>query len=127
MKCRFCQNQLSNEFIDLTRYYVPYDVYVFNITYNGNPVAGACITLRHLFDGKPNIEIPGKGCYYTNVSGIAVVYLGGSGYNKSNLGKWDPYFEVYVNGEPTGIRVRSTATGKMHLISIDLAKLDKDN
>ncbi|MCD6300996.1 MAG: transglutaminase domain-containing protein [Staphylothermus sp.] len=117
----------DNEFIDLTRYYVPYDVYVFNITYNGNPVAGACITLRHLFDGKPNIEIPGKGCYYTNVSGIAVVYLGGSGYNKSNLGKWDPYFEVYVNGEPTGIRVRSTATGKMHLISIDLAKLDKDN
>ncbi len=117
----------DNEFIDLTRYYVPYDVYVLNITYNGNPVAGACITLRHLFDGKQGIEIPGKGCYYTNVSGIAVVYLGGSGYNKSNLGKSDPYFEVYVNSKPTGIRVRSTATGKVHLISVDLAKLDKDN
>ncbi len=48
----------DNEFIDLTRNYVPYNVYVFNVTYNGHLVAGACLTLKYLFDGKPNIEIP---------------------------------------------------------------------
>ncbi len=118
---------LDEGFIDLTKYYIPYDIFIFNVTYNGHPVAGACVTLRHLFDNKLDVEIPKGRCYYTNTSGIVIIYLGGSGYNRTDLGKWDPYFEVYVNGKPTGIRVRSTATGKAHVVNIDLAKLSKDN
>ncbi len=119
---------LDAGFIDLTEYYVPYDTFIFNVTYRGHPVAGACITLRHLFDNKFDIEIPGKGmCYYTNSSGIAVIYLGGSGYNGTKIRQSDPYFEVCVNGKSVGIHIQSSASSKTHIINIDLSKPVKDN
>ena len=107
-------------FVELTQYYLPYDTFVIHVTYRGHPIIGAQVVLKHRFHGSM-MEIPGKGlCFYTNESGYVTIHLGGSMYNKSDANPYDPCFEIYVNGKPTGIYIQSTMSGKTHYIEIDL-------
>lgn len=110
-------------FIELTQYYVPNDIFIIYVTYNGHPVSGARIVLKHKFHGNI-MEIPGKGLsYYTNSSGYSVIHLGGSIYNKSSANPYDESFEIYINDKPTGIFISSTASGVIHYIEIDIRGL----
>ncbi len=37
----------------------------------------------------------------------------------------DPYFEVYIDDIDVNVYIKSTASGKVRVVKIDLAKLDK--
>lgn len=114
----------DDKFVELTKYYVPYDTIVIKVTYNGEPKPNVRIVLRHKFQGK-ELSIPdSKRCFYTNGSGIVVIHLGSTRYN-NRAEPYEPYYWIYVNGTRTPYKVASTGSYKVHFIHIELTKLEE--
>ncbi|MGA2522518.1 MAG: hypothetical protein ABSF65_00025 [Candidatus Bathyarchaeia archaeon] len=62
--------------------------------------------------------------FHTDSNGTITIHLGkiGQGAYNSEFEKTDPFYQIYVNGEPTNYRVNSTGTGLNTLVQVNLPK-----
>ncbi len=103
--------------LELTEFYVPYDIFVIRVFKNGKPLQGAHVELRHKF--RNNIlKIP---CVplVTNSSGEVVPKIGVIRYNQRFQPSED-FYRIFVDGKDTGIKIISSGTGKVHYIRVDI-------
>lgn len=118
----------ANGFTELTQQYVSTDTVNIKITQNGEPLVGASVTLVHTLVTDSNsrtAELPGHGfSFLTDSNGTVTIHLGriGESVYTEDFANTNPYYVVYVNGNPTKQKVTSTGTGMVREISIDLAK-----
>ena len=122
---------MENGFVELTSEYVKTDTIVVRITQDGEPLVGASVTFVHTLvtDGfSRRSELPGNGfSFHTDINGTVTAHIGLLGenvYNNSFV-ETDPYYLVYVNGEPTPtpLRVTSTGRGIVKVVETDLAEV----
>ena len=116
----------TENFLELTQYYVPYDTIIIKVTYRGLPVVGTRIRLAHKFKGTEKCIPGGKYYFHTNSEGIVVVHLGSPRYKSEKVSHYEPYFLIYVNDKRTHYKVTSTGSYRTWYVHIELTELNKN-
>jgi len=116
----------TENFLELTQYYVPYDIIIIKVTYQGLPVVGTRIRLVHKFKGTEMWIPGGKYYFHTNSEGIVVVHLGSPKYKSEKVSHYEPYFLIYVNDKRTHYKVTSTGSYRTWYVHIELTELNKN-
>ena len=116
----------TENFLELTQYYVPYDTIIIKVTYQGLPVVGTRIRLVHKFKGTEMWIPGGKYYFHTNSEGIVVVHLGSPKYKSEKVSHYEPYFLIYVNDKRTHYKVTSTGSYRTWYVHIELTELNKN-
>ena len=120
----FCSNVT---FVELTQEYVPTDTITIRVTRGTAPVVDASVNLVHeLRYGTSSypVALPGDGfSFRTNDNGTIVIHLGKicQGAYNSEFSKTDPFYQIYVDGQPTDYKVNSTGTGLNTFVPVNLS------
>jgi hypothetical protein len=108
---------LENGFVELTPEYVKTDTIIIRVTQDGEPLAGASVTLAHTLvtDGNSRTqELPGNGLsFQTDTNGTVTLHLGQIEENVyiRSFVDTQPFYLVRVNGKTTPLKIISTGTG----------------
>jgi hypothetical protein len=113
--------------VELTQEYVPTDTITIRVTRGTAPVVDASVNLVHeLRYGTSSypVALPGDGfSFRTNDNGTIVIHLGKicQGAYNSEFSKTDPFYQIYVDGQPTDYKVNSTGTGLNTFVPVNLS------
>jgi hypothetical protein len=117
---------LENGFVELTPEYVKTDTIIIRVIQQGEPLAGASVTLTHTLvtDGNSRTqELPGNGLtFQTDTNGTVTLHIGQiqeDVYIKSFIDT-QPFYLVQINGKTTSLEVISTGTGITTELEIDI-------
>ena len=118
----------NGTFVELTQEYVSTDTITIRVTQGSKPMGDASVTLIHqLRYGTASyaVAVPGDNfSFHTDSNGTIVIHLGriGEGAYSPQFSQTDPFYQIYVNGQPTDYRVNSTGTGLSTFMPVDLSK-----
>jgi hypothetical protein len=115
-------------FIELTQDYVPTDTIIIRVTRGNKPINDVSVNLVHQLRYDTSsypMDLPGDGfSFHTDSNGTIIIHLGkiGQGAYNTEFGNTDPFYQVYINGEPTNYKINSTGTGLTTFVPVDLSK-----